>query len=618
MKTEQKLLVVALLSSALSTNCLMARATSAKGYRERPAYMPTGLDDPRLTKNTFYAKGTEKYQEGIRGNYSDELYRYAKKLYKERKYAKALQVIDLSLKSQSRPSLDMAEDLRIRILLTYAGSLDKPKGRPYYEEIVVACDNGLKGWHALDYYLPKVDALIGLGRTEDAIRCCEIGYNAAQGESRDVSVYAATLAKLSGHSKPANNLIAATPASDKANLPDTTSTANNLTKDNISRIQREVAEMVKRETCPTQKEIETIVGGKIEVQFPDEPNLVSRGIPKGNLLYKHVDLNIPHKLDGPSSLILTLRPEAAAITQEMVRSWFGKLEPIHEQYPLVSALTYEYPWGEVDFAFSPFNSKSADQITYRWAKSSECDGLVDPFEGPQPSLEDKLKDIDDWYSKGEKKRAFKMLYWKVANLVPGVSTTEARQRREAVRERLVRWKENEMKPEVVAYLKVAPYKELAESMSQIIFCTRAEFFTLKEYKKFPYRLRGEMDESLNGHSCVEGFKGCRIIAIEEKTEAAKRFFSLYKVKLPFKVYVDNAIYISPLNGTLIDQIEEEQEALVEQRVKERTEIEKAKYIEDSKNPEIVKQRVIDARRAALDPRGAALRQAFRELYKRQK
>jgi hypothetical protein len=619
MINRQKLIVVALLTSALSINCLMAEAkTSSRRYREPPAYMPTGLDDPRLAEDTFYAKGTEKYQEGIKDRYSDELYRYAKKLFKEKKYAKALQVIDLSLKSQSKPSLDAAEDLRIRILLTYADSLGKPKGRPYYEEIVIACDNGLKGWHALDYYLPKVDALIGLGRTEDAIRCCEIGYNAAQGESRDVSVYAATLAKLNGHSKPANNLIAATPASNKANLPDTTSTANNLTKDNILRIQKEVAEMVKHETCPTQKEIETIVGDKFEVQFPDQPNLIRRGIPKGNVLYKHVDLNIPHKLDGPSSLILTLRPEAAAITQEMVRSWFGKLEPIREQYPLVSSLTYEYPWGEVDFAFSPFYSKAADSITYRWAKSSECDGLVDPFEGPQPSVEDKLKDIDDWYSKGEKKWAFKMLYWKIANLVPGVSTTEARQRREAVRERLIKWKENEMKPEIVAYLKVAPYKELAESMRQIIFCTRADFFTLKEYKKFPYQLVGEIDESLNGHCWVEGLKDCRIIAIEEKTDAARRFFNLYKVKLPFKVYVDNPIYISPLNGPLIDQIEEEQEALVEQRVKERTEIEKAKYIEDSKNPEIVKQRVIDARRAALDPRGAALRQAFRELYKRQK
>ena len=620
MKTEQKLLLVALLSSALSTNGLMARATSAKGYRERPAYMPTGLDDPRLTKNTFYAKGTEKYQEGIRGNYSDELYRYAKKLYSERKYAKALQVIDLSIANQPEINLGEPEHLRIYILLAYAASLDKIKAQPYYDKVISACDKGLKGWHALDFYLPKVDALIGLDRKDDAIRCCEIGYNAAQGASRDVSVYAATLAKLNGSSKPASNLIADAQATDKtkSNLPDTTSTANNLTKDNISRIQREVAEMVKRETCPTQKEIETIVGEKFEVQFPDSPNLIRRGIPKGNELYKHVALRIPHKLDGPSNLTFELRPEAAAINEDMARTWFGKHNPIREQHPLVSSLTYEYPWGEVEISFSPFEAKAAQSITYRWAKSSECDGLVDPSAEPQPSLDEKLKDIDDWYSKGEKKYAFQQLYWKIANLVPGLSTTEARQRREAVRERLIKWKENEMKPEIVAYLKVAPYKELAESMSQIIFCTRAEFFTLKEYKKFPYRFRGEMDESLNGHSCVEGFKGCRIIAIEEKTEAARRFFNQYKVKLPFKIYVDNPIYISPLNGPLIDQIEEEQEALVEQRVKERTEIEKAKYIEDSKNPEIVKQRVIDARRAALDPQGAALRQAFREIYKQQK
>jgi hypothetical protein len=619
MKTEQKLLLVALLSSALSTNGLMARATSAKGYRERPAYMPTGLDDPRLTKNTFYAKGTEKYQEGIRGNYSDELYRYAKKLYSERKYAKALQVIDLSIANQPEINLGEPEHLRIYILLAYAASLDKIKAQPYYDKVISACDKGLKGWHALDFYLPKVDALIGLDRKDAAIRCCEIGYNAAQGASRDVSVYAATLAKLNGNSKPASNLIADAQATDKtkSNLPDTTSTANNLTKDNIVRIQKEVADMIKHDTCPTQKQIENLVGGKFEVQFPDEPNLIRRSIPQGNELYHDAELKIPHKIDGLSSLILTLRPEAATITEEMVRSWFGKREPILERSPLITILTYEYPWGEIGFSFSPFGSKAAESITYYWAKSSECDGLVDPREGPQPSLEDRLKEIDAWYSKGEKDWAFKELYYTIAGHLPQEENTA--KRREYVRERLIRWKENEMKPEVVAYLKIAPGRELEESMKDIIFCTRADFFTIDEYKKYPYFLNGNMDENFNGQCVLIGFNGELIATIKEKTEAAQKFFDLHKVKLPFNAQLlKGPRYISPLNGPLIDQIEDEQNAVVAQRVKERTELEKAQYIEDSKNPENVKQRVIDARRDAVNPDRANMRKILIELYKRQK
>ncbi|MFA6213012.1 MAG: hypothetical protein WCT03_16800 [Candidatus Obscuribacterales bacterium] len=621
MKNRKKLLMVALLTSGLATEFAMASSkTPSRKYRESRAYMPTGLDDPRLTENTFYAKGTDKYQEGIKSRYSDELCRYARKLYSERKYYKALQVINLSIENQPKINLGEPDHLRIYILLAYAGSIDKIKAQPYYEKAITECDKGLKGWHALDFYLPKIDALIGLDRKDDAIRCCETAYNAALGASRDVSVYAATLAKLNGSSRPASNLVAVAPSADKAKnkSSDTTSTANNLTKDNIVRIQKEVTDMVKHDTCPTQKEIENLLGAKFEVQFPDEPNLIRRGIPQGNDLYRHVDLRIPHIISSPSNLILDLRPEAAAINENMVRSWFGNLEPICEKHSLTSSLIYEYPWGEVEISFSPFEAKTAYSIIYRWAKSSECDGLVSPQDGPQPSLEDRLKDIDDRYNKGEKKSAFKELYWNIAALVPGISSTEAAKRREAVRERLIKWKENEMKPEIVAYLRTAPYRELEESMEDIIFCTRADFFTLKEYEKFSYRLMGEMDESFNGHCSLEGSTRGRVIAIEEKTEAAKRFFDVYKIKLPFKAYSDDPRYISPLNGPLIDQIEEEQNAVVAQRVKERTELEKAKYLEDSKNPEIVKQRIIDARRDALDPHRATTREVYSEFYKRQK
>lgn len=609
-----------LLTSVLASQFPIAGAkTSSRKYRESPVFMPTGLDDPRLTENTFYAKGTDKYQDGIKSRYSDELYRYAKNLYSEKKYFKALKVIDLSVENQPGNNLGAAEHARIYILLACAASIDKIKAKPYYEKVVSECDNGLKGWHALDYYLPKIDALIGLGRKDDAIRCCEIGFNAAQGESRDVSVYAATLAKLNGSSKPASNLIADAQAIDKTkgNLPDTTSTANNLTKDNIVRIQKEVADMVKHDTCPTQKEIENLLGAKFEVQFPDEPNLIRRDILQGTDLYRHVDLHIPHKISGPSELTLDLRPEAANITEEMVRSWFGKLEPILERSPLITILTYEYPWGEIGFSFSPFNSKAADSITYYWAKSSECDGLVDPLEGPQPSLEDRLKDIDAWYTKGEKDWAFKELYYRIASHLP--QEENRAKRREYVRERLIRWKENEMKPEVVAYLKIAPGRELEESMKNIIFRTRADFFTIDEYKKYPYFLNGNMDENFNGQCLLIGFNGELIATIKEKTEAAQKFFDLHKVKLPFNAQLlKGPLYISPLNGPLIDQIEDEQNAVVAQRVKERTELEKAQYIEDSKNPEIVKQRVIDARRDAVNPGRANMRKILLELTRRRK
>lgn len=588
----RSILVVAILAPQVpAASGSSAIEKSDKSYKQAPAFLPSGLDDPRLAKNPFYAKGTSKYEEGIKNRYSDELCRYAHKLLKEKKYKEALRIVNLSFENQPIINLGQAADLRIQICMEYAGKLDKIKAKALYELVVSECTKGTKGWHPLEYYLPKIDALLALGRTAEAIQCSEEGYNYANGDGKDVAPYAAILARLTGSSKPSKDL-----------------------KENVVQAQNEVAKLVKYSACPSQKELENIFGAKFEVSFPDSPNLIRRGIAKGNAAYSSIDLKIPHKITKPSQLILYPRPDFALITEEMVRQWFGNKEAIREPSPLTVGLTYEYPWGEVQFSFSPFGNKAVYEIDYRWAKSSECDGLQDPEDKPKLSLDEKLKEIDKWYALGERKYAFQELYWQVGKWSSFEHSSERLRYITALRNRLISWRGVENKPEVVAYLKIAPAQEIIETMWQIISKQRLDFFTAKEHAKFPYPIYGELDHDFNGQLVIDGFAGERIISIEEKTEAGKQFVNSQKMKLPFKGYRDGTLTISPLPGPLIDQIADEQDAIVVKRVAERKAIIKAKYIEDSKDPEIVKQREIQARRDALDPDRVSTREAFESVY----
>ncbi len=237
------------------------------------------------------------------------------------------------------------------------------------------------------------------------------------------------------------------------------------------------------------------------LHFQTEPNLIRRIINDANGLYRHVELRIPHKIQDPSSLTVDLSPEAGAITEETVRQWFGAKVPLREPYSLTVSLVYEYPWGEFAIAFSPFYSKSAYEWTCRWFKSSEADGLLDPSAGPKPTLQERLKVVDQFLDQDNYKGALQQLYWKVNGQVPA-DRFPSREVRDAVRARLIRWKELENKPGVVAYIRAAAYAELVETMEQIIFRQRTDFFTAKEYAAFPYLLTGNMDKEFTTVSAL--------------------------------------------------------------------------------------------------------------------
>jgi len=224
---------------------------------------------------------------------------------------------------------------------------------------------------------------------------------------------------------------------------------------------------------------------------------------------------------------------------------------------LTVGLVYEYPWGDFRIAFSPFNSKAAYEWTYNWNKSSETDGLVDPSEGPQPGLYQKLEIVDRRLDHRFFMGALQELYWRVS-LQKDESRFPVREVRKAVRLRLIKWKELEKKPKVVAYLQEAPYEELVQTMHQIISGERTEFFTAKEYAAFPYRLTGELDKDFKGQCIITGFHGCRVATINEKTEAAQELFHRLKIKLPIEKNSGPGIRISPVPGPLLDRIAEEQ------------------------------------------------------------
>lgn len=367
-------------------------------------------------------------------------------------------------------------------------------------------------------------------------------------------------------------------------------------KDNNLKIQNEVAEMVKHDSCPTRKELEKSLKAVFEIATPSEPYEAKIAKPDSNSLYESIRLKLPPTINGPSQLFLIPRLGSTEITRGLIKEWFGTKEAISEDYGMV----YEYPWGEVEFpSAGPFSTPN--EIVYRWYKSSECDGLEDSNVYQKKRLDEQLAKIDLCYANGERKRAFEDLYWKVGSWSILEHSTERLRYLAALRDRLIKWNQMENKPEVVAYLRSASINEIIETMHQINCNRRQDFFTATEQAKFHYLAYGELDQDYKGHLTILGFDDGPIIKIEGNSAAVKEFLSLEKIKLPFKAKRENAITLSTLPGALIDQIAEEQDAITVKRLAELEANLKAKYIEDSKDPVKVKQREINERRDALQP-----------------
>ncbi len=393
--------------------------------------------------------------------------------------------------------------------------------------------------------------------------------------------------------------------------------ANNSDQ-NVPTVEADIAKLVKFEVCPPQAELEKILGAKFAVFAPNEVNFVRREITNGNSNYHQINLAIPHKTDQTASLSLIPRRKKKAITERMVRHWFGNKTAVFQNSPIFASLVYQYPWGEVEFLFIHAKPDLLTQITLRWAKSTDCDGLPEFVPAPETTIDEKLKHIDELHSSGERQAALKELYEQVAKGEASIVSLLEHDYREAVRQRLIKWKETESKPEVVTYLKVAPFTEIAETMHQIIDGKRSDFYTEKEFASFPYKLIGEMNEKLSGRCFVQGRDGFFVAIISEDSASTRSFFNSNKIELPFKATASNAATISPLNGPLIDQIATDQAAKIKQRFEESKEQAKAIYLKYNPNRNSPEQKAINAQREALDPSRAILRKTVEDLLEDKK
>jgi hypothetical protein len=532
----------------------------------------------------------------IQNRYSNALLAYAKKLSNEGKYKEALALVDRAWESETKPSLDEAMDMHLALCLHLASEGSTKEKQHYYQLALQDSEKGIIGWHGLDYYIPKIKALLGLNRKEEAVSCCETAWRKAEGESQTTQSYSEYLQKLTGINKPR--------------------TTQDVLR--MEAIHQDLMAFLQCTTCPPQRDIEKRIGTSFTVLWPDTPHMIRREFSKCSPNYKRGSLHIPHELASPSRLVLAPSPEIGCLSEETVRNWLAPNEPIKEESPLTNSLIYEYPWGELEIAFSPFKSKSAYEWHFSWFKSSECDGLKAPFQEPQPTFEERLKNIDKLLDQRNYHQTFMEIY-RAISTITSLDRFPHKIERDAIRSRLIRLKELERKPEIVAYLKVAPFSELLP-MSNMIMCgpRRSDFFTTKEYAAQKYLLTGKLDKNFNGQCDIIGFKGERIAVINEKTKSAQKLFSSLEVKLPLDFTGKPGLEIHRLPGALLDQIGEEQEEIVSTRVAQRNKILKAKYDEDSKNPEIVKERERQARRRALNPNKDKMQDIILEIQKRQK
>ena len=567
-------------------NMMAPPIPGAKRAIEPPPFLPTGIDDPRLKNNNGYRTTPALELMAKKSRYSHELLRYAQKLSDKGKYKDALAIVEKASKEGPEISFDEDRDMHLTLCLKLGSISSGEQKKHYYDLAIADCDKGINGWHGLDYYLFKVRALLGLGLKQQAIDCCEAGYRRAQSESKAVDKFSKCLKELSGADKPI---------------------ADNE-KSRVEEIHRDIVQLTQCAVCPTQAELEKRFGRPFVVSWPDVPHMIRRDMPNPSKLYNSARLSIPHKITGPSALYLE-QPDGF-ITEELVRQWLAPNVPVKEESTYTNSLVYEYPWGELDIAFSPFHSKAAYALAFRWFKSSECDGLVDHFEGPQPTFEQRLQTIDGALDKKDFHKAF----LEIDRL--SVESTlfdrfPPKEERDAIRRRIIRLKELENKPDIVAYLREASFQEIAK-ITYLIDCghKRDDYPTPKEAAAQKYWLMGKLSKDYSGQLEIIGFEGERIATITEQTEAAQKFLDSLKVTLPCDLTGEHSVSLSPLPAALIDQIAEEQEAIIQTRVAERKALIKAKYDEGSKNPLIVKERERQARRNLLDPTRSIMQDAW--------
>lgn len=511
-----------------------------------PLYLPSGLDDPRLAENSVHIQGSASRAREIKDNYERQLYRYTKKLYKEEKYKEALSLIDGPAANNEVYLICDPSNLYIDICLALANKGDRAESEIYYNKVIAECSKKLCGAYNKNYFLPKALALARTGKKQEAVTCCQTAYNFALANGTKTDECSTLLVELTGKGEPSPEF-------------------NNR---NLAKIQSQISVLVSKGTCPRHTEIEQIFGEKFDIKDPALPGTVKKTIESCGGIYRSVILHIPHTADQSTTLTLDLQQESAIITNDMLQNWIGSA-PNGKATSESSHIKFEYPWGEVHANFFPWNPKPAYSFCFTWNKSSETDGLADLPPGNWPTLSECFRGIDASLSQ----RNFGKALDQISSIQMIKSTWDnspSEVFKKGVRERLVKLKKLQNKPEIAEYIKTASFEELVKMLECVKQERRGDFFTSKERAEQIYTLCGKLDKNFKGHLLICGYQDERIAIIHMKTHSAEKLLKDLKINLPIEEFKLYEVKGSSLPGPLLDKIDKEQRALEAKSVDERT------------------------------------------------
>ncbi|MBP9094446.1 hypothetical protein KBI23_25735 [bacterium] len=498
-------------------------------------YIPTGLADPRLRQQLIAAPGTKSFNSALSEMYSAELYRYGEKLVNEKKYREAIAILDRSLNASRSANSVLALGKRAESYLVLATRTKPPEQTRYYQLALADANSLLKAQDLDVYTIPKLKALIGLGRRQEAIDCCNAAYAYAQIFGQDTAKLSGYLLKLTGKSKPDN--ILAVKSRDLAKVRDT------------------VLRMVKNDVTP-----------KLDYGRRDQSAVFSEIFRFNTAGYGE-----------PNAIGFMINPATAAITPTTVREWLGadaKSQCQIAENESKTRLTAKYPWGELTAEFNHpstlascfsfkketavaatgdeiFRNPSEQEQAIQAAKNQTA--IVETNNGP-PTFAENLSKIDKLLDTGH----YNDVITQVDATLSWAGNPSTKATKEAIRPRLVRLAEAQNKSRIAAYLKEAPFSQIALLISAIKLEERTEFFTPEEYASKKYYLKGNMKQDGTGSCEIWGGRNFEPVCIQEKAEAASKLFAALQIKLPFD-YGYEAQQIAPPPGLLIDAVLDEQQ-----------------------------------------------------------
>lgn len=503
-------------------------------------YIPTGLADPRLRTQMITAPGTQSFNSALSEMYSAELYRYGEKLVNEKKYREAIAILDRSLKASRSANSVLALRKRAESYLALA-SKSKPPEQTRMYQLALADANSLLKEQDIDLYtIPKLKALIGLGRKQEAIDCCNAAYAYAQIFGQDTAKLSGYLLQLTGKSKP-NNILA-------------------VKSQDVAKVRDTVLGMVKNDAAP-----------KLDYGLRDQSAVFSEIFRFNTAGYGE-----------PNAIGFRINPATAAITATMVKEWLqsdaNKQCQVSENESRTT-LKAKYPWGELTAEFnhpgtlaSCFSFKkeiavaaAGDEIHKNFSEQEQANqaaknqttknqtAIVETNIGP-PTYAENLRKIDKLLDTGH----YNDVIDQVDITLSWAGNPSTKATKEAIRPRLLQMAEAQNKSKIAAYLREAPFSQIALLIGKIRSGERNDFFTPEEYAAKKYYLKGKMSKDGSGSCEIWGGRNFEPVFIQEKTEAVSKLFAALEIELPFD-YENEAHQIPAPPGLLIDAILDERQ-----------------------------------------------------------